>query len=348
MKHYKLLTTSLLLSSFLFGTTLPADTANNALADKAKQNGLVGIPADRSELLKLTDPNGTISPKIVELGKKLYFEPRLSKSGIISCNTCHNLGLGGVDGVPAAVGHQWTPNPHHLNSPTVYNAVFFKAQFWDGRSPHLEDQAQGPMQAAPEMAAAPSLVVGRINSIPAYVQEFKSAYDKNVTIDFETITSTIGIFERTLVTPSRYDDFLNGKDDALSDAEKVGLQTFMDKGCVSCHNGIALGGTMQPFEVAGKYKFANVGDFKGDANGMVKTPTLRNITETAPYYHNGAIWSLAEAVKEMGSIQLGIEITDQEAKQIVTFFGALKGRKPEITYPQLPESTLKTAQPDFN
>jgi len=339
MKHSVLFVTTLCLTSFL--------SAAPSIADTAKQNGLVAIPQDHKELLKLTDPNSTITPETVELGKKLYFEPRLSKSGIISCNTCHNLGLGGVDGVSAAVGHHWIPNPHHLNSPTVYNAMFFKAQFWDGRSPHLEDQAQGPMQAAPEMAAAPSLVVERINSIPAYVEEFKTAYGKDVKIDFETITATIGIFERTLVTPSRFDDFLNGKADALSDTEKKGLQTFMDKGCVSCHTGIALGGTMQPFEVAGKYKFAAVGDFKGDKNGMVKTPTLRNITETAPYFHNGAIWSLADAVKEMGSTQLGIEITDEEATQIVTFFGALEGRKPEITYPQFPASTATTPKPDF-
>lgn len=348
MKHYRLISATLLLSSsLLFATATPVSNADEALLVKIKANGLIPIPQNQTELLKLTDPNATISPEKVELGKKLYFEPRLSKSGIISCNTCHNLGLGGVDGVPAAVGHQWTPNPHHLNSPTVYNAMFFQAQFWDGRSPHLEDQAQGPMQAAPEMAAAPSLVVDRINSIPAYVEEFKSAYGKNVTIDFKTITSTIGIFERTLVTPSRYDDFLNGKADALNKAEKEGLQTFMDKGCASCHNGVALGGTMQPFEVAGKYKFANVGDFKGNANGMVKTPTLRNVTETAPYFHNGAIWSLADAVKEMGNTQLGIVITDEEASQIVTFLAALKGTKPAITYPQLPESTLSTPQPDF-
>lgn len=344
MKVYKLLSASLIASTFLLAVSSAPTTS---IVDKAKQNGLVAIPQNKTELLKLTDPNGTVTAEKVELGKKLYFEPRLSKSGIISCNTCHNLGLGGVDGVPAAVGHQWTANPHHLNSPTVYNAMFFKAQFWDGRSPHLEDQAQGPMQAAPEMAAPPSLVVERINSIPAYVEEFKSAYDKNVTIDFETITSTIGIFERTLVTPSRYDDFLNGKVDALSDAEKEGFNTFMDKGCTGCHNDVALGGTMQPFEVAAKYKFANVGDFKGDAKGMVKTPTLRNITETAPYFHNGAIWNLAEAVKEMGSVQLGIQISDEEAEQIVTFLGSLKGRKPVITYPQLPESTLKTPKPDF-
>lgn len=347
MKHNKIFTASLLLSSFLFATSTPNPNADEALLTKMKANGLLSIPTDKVELAKLIDPNNTITDKKVALGKKLYFEPRLSKSGIISCNTCHNLGLGGVDGVPAAVGHQWTPNPHHLNSPTVYNAVFFKAQFWDGRSPHLEDQAKGPMQAAPEMAAAPSLVVERVNSIPAYVAEFKAAYDDNVTVDFETITSTIGIFERTLVTPSRYDDYINGQTDALTDAEKEGLNTFIDKGCTSCHTGVALGGTMQPFPVAKKYKFADVGDFKGDKNGMVKVPTLRNITETAPYFHNGTIWSLADAVKEMGSTQLGFEISDEDTAKIVTFLDALEGRKPEITYPQFPASTDKTAKPDF-
>ena len=341
MKPTKLLTTSLLISSFLF--------ANNVIAEKAKANGMMSIPEDKAVLQKLIDPNGNmVTPQRVELGKKLYFEPRLSKSGIISCNTCHNLGLGGADGVAAAVGHQWKANPHHLNSPTVYNAVFFQKQFWDGRSHDLEDQAQGPMQAAPEMASPQSLVIERINSIPEYVSEFKGAYGDKVNIDFETITATIGIFERTLVTPAPFDDFLNGNEDALTNAQKLGLNTFIDKGCANCHNGIALGGTMQPFEIAAKYKFANLGDFKGDDKGMVKTPTLRNITETAPYYHNGGIWSLAEAVKEMGSTQLGIKISDREAKQIVNFLGALKGRKPEITYPQLPESTLKTPQPNFN
>jgi cytochrome c peroxidase len=130
--------------------------------------------------------------------------------------------------------------------------------------------------------------------------------------------------------------------------EKEGLNLFIDKGCTSCHNGIALGGTMQPFEVASKYKFTNVGDFKGDANGMVKAPTLRNITETAPYFHNGQIWSLNEAVKEMGSVQLGIDISDNDAAKIVTFLKTLKGKKPAISYQQLPESTLDTEKPSFN
>jgi cytochrome c peroxidase len=343
MNIYKLLGTSLVSSTLLLATAAP----EASLAQKAKNSGLTPIPTDKTELLKMTDPNGTITPEKVELGKKLYFEPRLSKSGIISCNTCHNLGLGGVDGVPTAVGHMWIANPHHLNSPTVYNAVFYKSQFWDGRSPHLEDQAGGPMQAAPEMASPPSLVVERVNSIPEYVEEFKKAYGKDVKVDFETITSTIGIFERTLVTPSRFDDFLNGKEDALNDAEKEGLKVFIDQGCATCHTSVALGGTMMPFPMVKPYKFANVGDFKGDKNGMVKVPTLRNITETAPYFHNGQIWSLKEAVQEMGTTQLGKDISDEDAEKIVTFLEALKGRKPEITYPQFPESTLSTPKPDF-
>ena len=296
----------------------------------------------------IDDKKDPITDAKVELGKKLYFDPRMSRSGLISCNTCHNLALGGADGVPAAIGHGWTANPHHLNSPTVYNSVFFKAQFWDGRSPHLADQAQGPVQADPEMAAPPSLVEQRINSIPEYVSEFKGAYGKDVKIDFEKITATIATFEKTLVTPSRFDKFLNGDENALNKEEKEGLNLFIDKGCTSCHGGIALGGTMQPFQVASKYKFANVGDFKGDVNGMVKTPTLRNITETAPYFHNGQIWSLNEAVKEMGSVQLGINISDEDSAKIVTFLKALKGDKPKIVYPQLPESTIETEKPTFN
>ncbi len=340
MKLFKFVTISLFASSLLLAST--------DIQSKAKNAGLEAIPTDKAALMKLIDPNNTISDKKVALGKQLYFEPRLSKSGIISCNTCHNLGLGGVDGVPAAVGHNWTANPHHLNSPTVYNAVFFAAQFWDGRSPDLEDQAQGPMQATPEMAAPQSLVVERINSIPAYVESFEKAYGKDVKVDFKTITATIGIFERTLVTPSRYDAFLNGNKEALTDAEKEGLNLFIDKGCTACHTGIALGGTMQPFPAVGKYTYANIGDFKGDKNGMVKTPTLRNITETAPYFHNGAIWSLKEAVQEMGRTQLGADISDADAAKIVTFFGALKGKKPEVIYPQFPASTAKTPKPDFN
>ena len=329
--------------------TTTTSFATTTLMQKAQKAGLKPIPMSKSAILKLVDDkNNPMSDEKIELGKKLYFDPRLSKSSLISCNTCHNLAMGGVDGVSAAIGHKWTANPHHLNSPTVYNSVLNAVQFWDGRSPHLEDQAQGPIQATPEMAAPKELVISRITSIPAYVNEFKSAYGSDVRIDFEKIADTIAVYERTLITPSRFDEFMLGRADALSDDEKDGLNTFIDKGCTSCHNGIGIGGTMQPFQVAGKYKFANIGDFAGDANGMVKTPTLRNIEETAPYFHNGKIWSLKEAIKEMGSVQLGIEINDKEATSIETFLKSLTGTKPVVVYPTLPPSTNKTPKPDAN
>lgn len=326
------------ISTMSFGATL---------LEEAKNAGLKPIPKDKKELNKLIDdPKNPMTAAKVELGKKLYFDPRLSKSSLISCNTCHNLGMGGVDGVSAAIGHKWTANPHHLNSPTVYNSVLNAVQFWDGRSPHLEDQAQGPIQAGPEMAAPKELVVERVTSIPAYVEEFKKAYGKDVKIDFEKIATTIGVFERTLITPSRFDEFMNGKESALSKAEKEGLKTFIDKGCTTCHDGIGIGGTMQPFQIANKYKFASTGDFKGDANGMVKAPTLRNIEETAPYFHNGQIWSLQDAIKEMGSVQLGITINDKDAASIETFLKSLTGTKPNISYPILPPSSNATPKPD--
>ncbi|CZE45810.1 cytochrome-c peroxidase [Campylobacter geochelonis] len=343
------------LSRILLCSSLVASTmfAQN-LIQTAKDAGLVALPADKAELNKLIEdssPDSKAFPttdKRVELGKKLYFEPRISKSGIISCNTCHNLGLGGVDGVPASTGHKWTPNPHHINAPTVYNSVFNSVQFWDGRAAHLAAQAAGPMTADPEMAATPALVEERLNSMPAYVRMFKDAYGEDTKITFDLITTTIGIFERTLVTPSRFDDFLNGDEKALSKDEKKGLELFINEGCTTCHNGVNLGGTMQPFQVAAKYKFADVGDFKGDANGLVKTPILRNIHLTAPYFHNGAIWSLKEAIKTMGSVQLGIDITDDKAESIATFFNSLTGRMPAITYPMFPASTDATPKPELD
>lgn len=339
---------SILLGSIALTASLFADN----LIKEAFDAGLVAIPSDQKALTKMINdasPDSVQFPTTMaayELGKRLYFDPRLSKSGIISCNTCHNLGLGGADGVPASTGHKWTPNPHHVNAPTVYNSVFNSVQFWDGRAAHLAAQAAGPMTAEPEMASTPELVVDRLKSIPAYVDEFKKAFNSD--ISFDLVTTAIGIFERTLVTPSRFDKFLEGDANALSADEKKGLKTFIDKGCASCHNGVNLGGTLQPFEVAGKYEFANVGDFKGDANGLVKAPTLRNVELTAPYFHNGAVWSLNDAVKMMGSVQLGIEINDKEAESIVKFLGSLSGKMPKVEYPEFPASTDKTSKPQLD
>jgi cytochrome c peroxidase len=321
----------------------------SGLSKEAKDAGLVAIPSDKGALLKLIDDKrNPITAEKTELGKMLFFEPRISKSGLISCNTCHNLATGGDDGLGAAVGHKWTQNPHHLGSPTVFNAVFFDAQFWDGRSADLEAQAQGPILAAPEMAATKEHVVATVTSMPEYVERFKKAYGKDVKIDYKKIADTIGNFERTLVTPAPFDDYLNGKEDALSKAQKAGLKTFIDKGCATCHNGIALGGSMNMLGITAKYKYADVGDFKGDANGMVKVPTLRNITQTAPYFHNGAVVTLKEAIVEMGRIQLGVSISDKEATSIETFLGALDGRKPKIVYPVLPTRTAATPKQNIN
>ncbi|ECP6138694.1 cytochrome-c peroxidase [Campylobacter jejuni] len=337
---------SLLIASLVAFSSLNAAS----LIDEAKNSGLVALPKDQKGVDEILKQNGVKASEFTlekaELGKKLYFEPRLSKSGIISCNTCHNVGLGGTDGISTAIGHKWTANPHHLNSPTVYNAVLNNTQFWDGRAGTLADQAKGPIQADPEMATPAKLAVEKISSLPEYVSEFKKIYGKSG-VNFDNIADAIANFERTLITPSRFDKFLEGDEKALTKEEQKGLKLFIDKGCVACHNGANLGGNMQAFEVAGKYKFANLGDFKGDANGMVKTPTLRNVAETAPYFHNGAIWNLKDAIKEMGSVQLGIKISDKEAKSIETFLKSLTGTKPAIVYPQLPISTEKTPKPEL-
>lgn len=336
----KIITLALATTSILLASSLKEDAINS---------GLVAIPESNLELLKLIDSTtNPITDAKVELGKKLYFDPRISKSGIISCNTCHNLGEGGDDGVEASIGHKWTANPHHVNAPTVYNAVFFDTQFWDGRAKDLEEQAQGPVQAHPEMAATTEHVEKVVNSMPEYVNDFKDAYGKDVKVTFEKVTDTIGLFERTLVTPSAFDDYLNGDEEAMTPAQKDGLKTFIQVGCATCHTGIALGGNMNAFNIVDTYKHQNVGDFNGDANGMVKVPTLRNITQTAPYYHNGKIWSLKEAIVEMGRIQLGVKISDKEAASIEEFFGALDGRMPQMSIPMLPSSTATTPKPDMN
>ena len=328
MKFNRLICGGVLLSSLIF--------ANSSLRELATSNGLTPIPDNKKELYQIIDPNGLLTPERILLGKKLYFETRLSKASDISCASCHILDGGGDDNIPVAIGHKGGKNPHHLNSPTVYNAVFFDAQFWDGRSPSLEDQAKGPIQAPVEMAMTSKEAEKRINDIPEYVAEFKKAYNKDVKIDFDLITSTIGLYERTLVTPSPFDDYLNGDDKALNKAQKDGLRKFIEIGCTGCHTGIAIGGSMQPFDVGKDFKFANIGDFKGGKDGLVKVGTLRNITQTSPYFHNGTMDKLEDVVKEMAKIQLGKKITNDDIKSILIFLKSLEGRKGDTNAPTLP------------
>jgi len=331
------------------GTMLVWSTMTFASSiEYAKSAGLKSIPTDKKALMKLIDnPKNKITEEKVSLGKALFFEPRLSKSNLISCNTCHNLATGGIDGVSSAIGHKWISNPHHLNSPTVYNAVFMESQFWDGRDGDLETQAQGPMQAEPEMAISKEMAVERLSSMPDYKKKFKKVFGTD-TIQFENIADAIAVFERTLVTPSRLDKFLDGNLYALTNDEKKGLKLFIDKGCVSCHGGIALGGSMKKFPLVGKYKYAEIGDFTGNKEGEVKVPTLRNILQTAPYYHNGAVWNISEAVELMAENQLGLTLSKDEVDAIVSFFDTLDGEMPTIEYPKLPRVTETTPRPDTN
>ena len=196
--------------------------------------------------------NITSSEKIL-LGKMLYFDPRLSASHLISCNTCHNLGTAGVDLQETSIGHGWQKGPR--NAPTVLNAVFNNAQFWDGRAKDLKEQAKGPIQATVEMSNKPDRMIATLKSMPEYVELFQKAFpDEEKQVSFENTVKAIEVFESTLITPdSRFDKYLDGDTDALNSEEKEGLQLFIGKGCAACHNGINLGGSGYfPFGVVKK------------------------------------------------------------------------------------------------
>jgi len=289
----------------------------------------------------------------VELGKKLFFEPRLSKSGFLSCNSCHNLATGGADNLPSSIGHKWQIGP--INSPTVLNAKFNLAQFWDGRAKDLQEQAGGPIANPGEMASTHEVAINVLQSIPQYVQWFKEIYgDEEINVD--RVTDAIASFEETLTTPnSRFDQWLTGKDDAISEEEKAGYTLFKEKGCTACHNGVAVGGNsyqklgvVKPYdkdkETLGRF---NVTQKEVDKY-VFKVPTLRNIELTAPYFHDASTWSLNEAVNTMAEYQLGMKLSEDETTKIVAFLKTLTGDQPQIVYPILPPSTEKTQQPDMN
>ncbi len=289
-----------------------------------------------------------LTPEKIELGKLLYFDPRLSRSGLISCNTCHNLASGGVDNLPTSLGHRWQKGPR--NAPTVLNAALNIAQFWDGRSPDVEDQATKPIENPIEMAATESLVVARLQSIPEYVERFRKAFPgEDNPITLENIGKAIGAFERTLLTPSRFDRFLKGDLKALNAEELRGLRLFMTKGCVSCHRGVNVGGQMFARFERGDDEGRAAVTGKASDRFLFRVPTLRNVALTAPYFHTGDVWSLEEAVKIMARIQLNTRLSADEVRAIVAFLRSLTGEVPEHarTLPTLPPSTPETPHPEF-
>ncbi len=302
------------------------------------------------EPIQPVKPVQNINLAQVELGKKLYFDPRLSKSGFISCNSCHNLSMGGTDNLKTSIGHNWQQGP--INAPTVLNSSLNVAQFWDGRAADLKAQAGGPIANPGEMAFTHTLAINVLESIPEYVVEFKQVFGKDkVTIN--EVTQAIAEFEKTLVTPnSRFDQWLLGDQDALTATELAGYNLFKSTGCVACHNGEAVGGnSFQKMGVVEPYKA------KSPAEGLVavtgkdadrfkfKVPTLRNVEMTYPYFHDGEAETLTEAVDIMGRLQLGKKYTKEENAQIVAFLKTLTGDQPSFLMPILPPSTDKTPQP---
>ncbi len=323
--------------------------AQNDLAAQARQQ-FQPIPATPPEL-----PGNPATPAKVELGKMLFFDPRLSASHTIGCSSCHNIGLGGADAEPTSIGHRWQHGGR--NAPTVFNAVFNTAQFWDGRAKDLEQQAGGPMVNPVEMASPAAHVTEQLKGIPGYAEVFAKAFPGEPDpIALPNVQKAIAVFEATLITPNApFDRFLKGDAKALSAKQEQGLALFMDKGCAACHNGIGIGGGMYaPFGVVEKpgAEFLPPDD-KGrfmvtktpSDEYVFKVPTLRNIALTAPYFHTGKAWDLRQAVAVMGASQLGIQLTSTEVDTIAAFLDSLTGEQPSVTYPILPPSVATTPQP---
>ncbi|MGC9969626.1 MAG: cytochrome c peroxidase [Bryobacteraceae bacterium] len=297
---------------------------------------------------------GTPTEARITLGRMLFYEPRLSKSQTISCNTCHKLMNYGIDEEPTSTGHKGQRGDR--NSPTVYNAALHFAQFWDGRAADVEEQAKGPVLNPVEMAM-PSAVraIAVLKSIPEYVEAFQHAFpNQKDPVTFDNMASAIGAFERRLLTPSPWDRFLKGDEAALTAEQKAGFNTFVAAGCQTCHAGALLGGNLyqklgatKPYPDAadpGRYKVT-----QNESDRMVfKVPSLRNVAKTAPYFHNGRVPVLGQAVSQMAEYQLGRQLTNEEVRSIVAWLGSLTGEIPAgyIKEPPLPKSTAKTPRPD--
>ena len=283
----------------------------------------------------------------IELGKMLWFDPRLSLSGKVSCNTCHDLSTNGADTKPLSIGYAGRKGT--VNSPTVFNAEKQIAQFWDGRAKTLAEQATGPITKPLEMAMTPELAEGVIRSIPGYRPYFEKAFgSKNPT--FSEIAEALAAFETTLTTPNApFERYLKGDKNALTQQQIDGLKLFRRSGCIRCHSGNLLGGTS--FQKVGSvrpYVTDNSSKGRMDVSGkpwdemMFKVPTLLNVERTAPYFHDGAVKTLPDAVKKMADIQLDMNLSEKQVEEIVAFLESLNGELPKIEKPTLPPSGPET------
>lgn len=288
----------------------------------------------------------------IELGKQLFFDPRFSSTGTVSCNSCHNLMAGGEDSRTTSMGVHGLAGPR--NAPTVWNSAFHSVQFWDGRAASLEEQAKGPVVAQVEMGMR-SLdeAIARVRRIPGYVEQFDQVFGGKDTVTVDNAARAVAAFERTLITPgSAYDRHAQGDLAALTDQQKQGLKRFNELGCTGCHRPPAFTGPWLPGGFFVTFPFHdspyvmkyNLRDDKGRETvtgdpadkHKYRVPTLRNVALTAPYFHNGAVASLDEAVRVMAASQLGTKLNDRDVADIVAFLGALTGPFPALALPRLP------------
>jgi len=298
-------------------------------------------------------PDNPATDAKVKLGRILYYDPRLSANQKISCNTCHPLDAYGAESEPVSTGHKNQKGTR--NAPTVYNAAGHFVQFWDGRAPTIEEQAKGPITNPIEMAMpSKAVAVQVIQSMPEYVALFKSAFpEEKDPITYNNMALAIGAFERGLVTPSRWDAFLEGDSSALTEAEKAGFNTFAANGCQWCHYGPYVGGAayqklgvMKPWPSQtnqGRYQVT-----KQETDKMVfKVPPLRNIKKTGPYFHDGSVATLDQAIRNMAVHQRGVTLTDAQVNSIEVWLDSLTGQVPMsyIKPPELPKSTSRTPRP---
>jgi len=297
--------------------------------------------------------NNRLTPAKIKLGKTLFMDTRLSKNHDVSCNSCHNLKTFGVDHQVTSSGHRGQLGGR--NSPTVYNAALHFRQFWDGRAKDVEEQVLRTILNPIEMAMpSEEYVLEVLKSIPEYRNFFRKAFPGEMNpLNYKNVGKAIGAFERTLLTPSRFDEFLNGDDNALTEEELEGLNTFATMGCTTCHQGVAIGAlSFQKLGLIKKFKTKDLGRFevtKAEADRFYfKPPSLRNVAKTAPYFHDGSVETLEKAVKLMAKHQLGVKIKKNQIRSIVAFLNSLTGKIPEeaLTEVQLPPSSSTTPEPD--
>lgn len=335
-------------SVVLLATTLSAVTAAE---DILTNRGLLALLKPLPEMME--SAANPVTEEKVELGRKLFHDTRLSLNRKNSCNSCHNLETYGVDNQKFSTGDAGGKGGR--NSPTVFNAAIHIAQFWDGRAKDVEEQAKGPVLNAVEMAMPSADYVAEVlQSIPGYAPLFKNAFPDDVDpVNYDNFAKAVGAFERKLVTPSRFDDFLKGKEDALTMEEKTGLNNFLGAGCATCHNGPAIGGQM--YQKLGLVKpwpgNTDSGRFEVTKNEidkfMFKVPSLRNIAKTGPYLHDGSVSDLNELTSMMAEHQLGRTLDKKQVDSIVIFLKVLTGSLPKdlIAAPELPADGPNTPKP---